>query len=91
MDMGFHLVSTLSYYLYPEGFGCTGKSEGRDRCPSNDHSNGDRDYTPHTQKQIGWATCDACCDPGTTSILTGCAAHSHWHKSGDYALRHSWM
>src|SRR5690242_20520391 len=42
MDMGFHLVSTLSYYLYPAGFGCIGLG-----CPSNDHFNRDRDYTPH--------------------------------------------
>ena len=42
MDMGFHLVATLSRCLFPEGFECIGKG-----CPSNDHSNGDRDYTPH--------------------------------------------
>lgn len=42
MDMGFHLVYSLSRALYPDGFGCIG-----DGCPSNDHSNGDRDYTPH--------------------------------------------
>jgi hypothetical protein len=42
MDMGFSLVYSLSSALYPDGFGCIGK-----RCPSNDHSNGDRDYTPH--------------------------------------------
>ncbi len=41
MDMGFALVYNLSHALYPDGFACTG-----DRCPSNDHSNGDRDYTP---------------------------------------------
>jgi hypothetical protein len=34
MDMGFHLVYTLSHILYPDGFDCLG-----DRCPSNDHSN----------------------------------------------------
>ena len=42
MDMGSHVVYHLSYTLNPEGFGCIG-----DGCPSNDHSNGDRDYTPH--------------------------------------------
>ena len=40
MDMGFHLVYSLSRSLYPNGFECIG-----DGCPSNDHSNGDRDYT----------------------------------------------
>lgn len=42
MDMGFAIVSDLSRALYPEGFGCIGE-----HCPSNDHSNGDRDRTPH--------------------------------------------
>src|SRR5262245_5305389 len=42
MDMGFHVVYTLSRVLYRDGFGCIG-----DGCPSNDHSNVDRDYTPH--------------------------------------------
>jgi hypothetical protein len=99
MDMGFALVSTLSAYLYPDGFGCIGDG-GKDRsarCPSNDHSNGDRDYTPHDSVKG--------CDPD----LEGChclnAAHwhgecvgvedccwvKHWHKSGDYALRHRWI
>jgi len=35
MDMGFHLVYSLSRALYPDGFACVG-----DYCPSNDHSNG---------------------------------------------------
>ena len=43
MDMGFALVYDLGHALYPDGFECTGDNE----CPSNDHSNGDRDYTPH--------------------------------------------
>lgn len=41
-DMGFMLVYDLSYRLFPNGYGCTGE-----RCNSNDHTNGDRDYTPH--------------------------------------------
>lgn len=44
MDMGFALVYNLSSRLFPDGFGCIG--EAPLRCPSNDHSNGDRDYTP---------------------------------------------
>lgn len=64
MDMGFHVVSTLSRVLYPDGFGCIGE-----RCPSNDHLNGDRDYTPHV---FG-------------------LSQPHWHKAGDYALRHRWL
>ena len=52
MDMGFHLVYSLSRALYgAEGaFTCIG-----DGCPSNDHSNGDRDYTPHAHSDGGYA------------------------------------
>jgi hypothetical protein len=50
MDMGFHLVYNLSHTLYPEGFTCTG-----DVCHSNDHSNGDRDHTPHAHRDGGYA------------------------------------
>lgn len=50
MDMGFHVVYSLARCLYPEGFGCVGAG-----CPSNDHSNGDRDYTPHMHKDGGYA------------------------------------
>lgn len=41
MDMGFALVYNMGRLLYPKGFACIGQG-----CPSNDHSNGDRDYTP---------------------------------------------
>lgn len=44
MDMGFHLVYSLSRALYPDGHTCGGKG----RCHSNDHSNGDRAYLPET-------------------------------------------
>ncbi len=40
MDMGYHLVNNLGYALFPNGVPCTGED-----CPSNDHNNGDRDYT----------------------------------------------
>lgn len=58
MDMGFHLVYSLSRSLYPDGHACTGDS-GRDgnRCPSNDHFN-DRtqDYrTDRTHSDGGYA------------------------------------
>lgn len=58
MDMGFQLVYTLSHYLYPDGFECIGDG-GPDQwprlCPSNDHSNGDRDYSPHHHSSGGYA------------------------------------
>lgn len=50
MDMGFHLVHNLGYVLFPYGFECIGKN-----CPSNDHSNGDRNYEPHHHSSGGYA------------------------------------
>ncbi len=41
MDMGFDAVYSLARSLWPEGYPCIGED-----CPANDHSNGDRDYTP---------------------------------------------
>lgn len=59
MDMGFHLVYNLSSVLFPDGFDCCGEgtNSGRfDRCPSNDHSNGDRNYSAdHRHKSGGYA------------------------------------
>jgi hypothetical protein len=51
MDMGFHLVYTLSRVLFSGGHACLGEgteeNNRRDRCPSNDHSNDrERDYRP---------------------------------------------
>ena len=51
MDMGFHLVYTLSRALFAGGHACIGEGTEaqnyRDRCPSNDHSNDrERDYSP---------------------------------------------
>lgn len=48
MDMCFHVVYELAHTLYPKGFTCIGE-----RCPSNDHSNGDRVYTPHDHVTSG--------------------------------------
>ena len=50
MDMGFHVVYSLSRTLFPDGFTCTGHE-----CPSNDHNNGDHDYTPHQHQNGGYA------------------------------------
>ena len=50
MDMGFHLVYTLSRVLWPNGHQCSGKG-----CGSNDHSNGDRNYEPHQHSDGGYA------------------------------------
>ena len=50
MDMGFHLVYELSHALFPDGFECVGQG-----CPSNDHSNGDRNHEPHQHRDGGYA------------------------------------
>ena len=58
MDMGFALVYNLSTVLYPDGFECIGAGDPDvwgSRCPSNDHSNGDRDYSPHQHRSGGYA------------------------------------
>ena len=70
MDMGFALVYDLSSKLFPRGHGCAGE-----HCPSNDHSNGDRDYTEHGRIVHGYP----------------CATHTHWHPDGGYALRQRWI
>jgi len=49
-DMGFALVHNLSHVLFPDGFECIGEY-----CPSNDHSNGDRNREPHHHRDGGYA------------------------------------
>ena len=72
MDVGFGAVYNLSHVLFPGGFGCIGE-----HCPSNDHSNGDRDYTPNGGLFHGMAQ--------ETEHRT------HWHNDGGYALKQSWL
>ena len=60
MDMGFHLVYNLAWILWPQGFDCIGEApkgqHWKRGCPSNDHSNGDRNYSPdHPHKDGGYA------------------------------------
>lgn len=81
MDMGFELVYNLSAVLYPSGFGCIGPGKNGRGCPSNDHSNGDNDYTPHYD---GTPRC-------TEEVGKDLKPHSHYHRSGGYALRHEWL
>lgn len=51
LDVGMSTVYNLSTLLYRAGFICT----GHENCPSNDHANGDRDYTPHLHRDGGYA------------------------------------
>lgn len=41
LSRSYNIVYSLARSLYPDGHPCTGE----DYCPSNDHRNGDRDYT----------------------------------------------
>lgn len=51
MDMGFHGVYNISRSLFPDGHRCAGKN-----CPSNDHTNGDRNYDGrHKHSDGGYA------------------------------------
>lgn len=54
MDMGFHVVYALSSALYRGNFTCIGE-----RCPSNDHFNGDKNREPHAHSDGGYALCHA--------------------------------
>lgn len=70
MDIGFWLVYELSRALWPKGYGCIGAN-----CLSNDHTNGDGDYTPHS----------GCGKPDARDH------RDHWHRDGGYALRARWL
>lgn len=79
MDMGFHLVYSASSKLYRAGFGCIGE-----KCPGNDHSNGDRDYGPHVDD----------CPQSAGEVGTDIPrqrSYRHWHKDGGYALTQRWL
>ena len=66
MDMGAHLVYELSARLFPAGYGCIGE-----KCQSNEHSNGDRDYTPHTAKDARAITWTDRTEPDAIGSATG--------------------
>lgn len=51
MDMGHHVVYSLGRALFrDQKFTCIGS-----RCPSNDHTNGDRNYRPHVHSDEGYS------------------------------------
>lgn len=96
MDMGFHLVYETSHALFPDGFGCIGEG-----CPSNDHSNGDRDYMPHGSARACYPeplSADSLCHcidalhwHGECAGTEPACKASHWHRDGGYALRQRWL
>jgi hypothetical protein len=75
-DAGHEAVYSLARALWPEGFGCIGE-----KCRSNDHSNGDRDRTPHGAKNGKPVSLGGTCED----------VFSHWHRAGGYALRQEWL
>ncbi len=93
MDMGFALVYNLSHTLYGAGFGCIGRDDAkRLRCPSSDHNNGDRDYTPHGSGQTrNTALTPDLFQPVLDQSKWGANVVSHYHTDGGYALRHEWL
>lgn len=76
MDMCFATVYNLGRAMFENGFGCAGK-----KCRSNEHVNGDRDYTPHGCYDDGVAVHR---DPTPGEAADGCK--KHWHRDGGYAL-----
>lgn len=92
-DMGWEIVYNLGYALWPSGYGCVGE-----KCRSNDHSNGDRDYTPHGTLKGCTESPEVChcsgadhwhgepCIPGHAPCEV-----NHWHRDGGYALRSEWV
>lgn len=49
-DAGFDTVYNLARTLFRDSFVCTGE-----KCQSNDHSNGDRNFAPHAHSDGGYA------------------------------------
>ncbi len=83
----------LSHTLYGAGFGCIGRDDAkRLRCPSSDHNNGDRDYTPHGSGQTrNTALTPDLFQPVLDQSKWGANVVSHYHTDGGYALRHEWL
>lgn len=76
LDLGHQIVYELSRVMFKGGFGCIGEG-----CPSNDHSNGDRDYTPHMSESDRI---------GADGKLCECHKE-HLHSDAGYALRQRWL
>ena len=92
MDMGFHVVYSLSAALFRDKFTCIGEG-----CPSNDHNNA---YNAHRQGQC--FVCGAELPPNPHyrrhngsheyPVCSQACASGEWqHSDGGYALKHRWM
>lgn len=95
MDMGFHVVYSLSRALYPDGAPCIGQA-----CPSNDHSNDFGDFSRRFEAEHG-AEYDSTQEGRTAYCVARSAgfeateaeryASTRRHSDGGYSLRHTWL
>lgn len=78
MDMGFHLVYTLSRVLFPDGFGLPCSTEG---C----------EFRPATREEALQA--EEVATPGVTphEFRGRNGSRFGWDGDGGYALRHEWI
>lgn len=94
MDMGFHLVYSLSRVLFHDQFECIGKG-----CPSNDHNNA---YSASRQNQCFVCRGELPDKPKYTRAdgdsfhaypvcSQNCASKPWMHSDGGYALKHRWI
>lgn len=96
MDMGFHVVYSLSSQLYRDGFKCQGKG-----CPSNDHSNDFGEFSRTFRAENPELDADEsqegrtayCSKRSDEYAATEKARYSkrRIHQSGGYALSQSWL
>jgi len=103
MDMGFHVVYSLSSVLYRGSFKCTGQRSGPKRCPANDHSNDygrlsreyDAEHDPdHTIRDASHEAASKYVADRQAWIAE--QEDSLWsrkrvHSDGGYALTHEWL
>ena len=103
MDMGFHVVYSLSCALYPDGFHCIGQGQDHThRCPSNDHANdygmltrqydedhpGNYDMQGSTEERTAYVSARKLWVAEQKAKLW---SPSRIHTDGGYALRQNWM
>lgn len=87
MDMGFHLVYSLSRSLYPKGYKCTGHdgSKRAPRCNSNDHTN----YRSYIE-QGTWNRETEEWEGRIENPEPNYKRGKH-HSDGGYALKQAWL
>lgn len=95
MNMGFHIVYSLSRALYRDGFPCIGRD-----CPSNDHTNDFGDFSRRFEEEYGADFTDTqagrehyCAARGQAFDATEAERYSssRMHSDGGYALLQCWL